>query len=252
MKARTVFLALAIGAAQLHAQPPARTYVLVHGAWGGSWAFRQVDSLLSASGHTVYRPSLTGLGERVHLAGPEVDLTTHVSDVVNTLLFENLRDVVLVGHSYAGMVVAGVAEQVPERIRHIVFIDAFVPEDGESVVTAARGTRVEPLVRRMVDSAKAGLMTPFWVKPKTPPPTDVPHPLKTFTEPLAIRNRASRRLPATYILTVAPGEAEAEDDFALFSRRAKSRGWAHYVLRADHIPERSAPTALVALLRRIP
>lgn len=252
MKRRIVFLSLALGAAQLHSQQSTRTYVLVHGAWGGSWAFRQVDSLLSASGHTVYRPSLTGLGERVHLASPDVDLKTHVSDVVNTLLFENLKDVVLVGHSYGGMVVAGVAEQVPERIRHIVFIDAIVPEDGESVVTAARGTKIEALVGGMVDSAKAGLMTPFWVTPKTPPPTDVPHPLKTFTEPLILRNPASRRLPATYILTVAPGAAEAEDDFALFSQRAKSRGWTHHVLRADHIPERSAPTALVDLLRRIP
>ncbi|HVE78464.1 MAG TPA: alpha/beta hydrolase [Gemmatimonadaceae bacterium] len=231
--------------------PAPRTYVLVHGAWGGGWAFRRLDSLLTAAGHVVHRPTLTGLGERAHLARPDVNLTTHVTDVVNLLLFEDLRDVVLVGHSYGGMVISGVAERAPERIRHLVFIDAFVPEDGESVATA-RGGRSTGLVDRMLAEAKDGMLVPAWVKPETPLPHDVPQPAATFTEPLALRSPAARRIPGTYILTVEPAAPEADDPFAPFSRRAKARGWRHHILAADHIPERSAPHPLAALLLGVP
>jgi pimeloyl-ACP methyl ester carboxylesterase len=245
-------LAFALAASPLAAQARPHTYVLVHGAWGGGWAFRTVDSMLTAAGHRVYRPTLTGLGERVHLGTPEVGLSTHVTDIVNVLLFENLRDVVLVGHSYGGMVVTGVADRVPERIRHLVFIDALVPEDGESLVTASRGTKLEGFARRSVDSAQSGFVVPAWATARSPRPTDVRQPVRTFTEPVSFRNPAARRLPGTYILTVAPGRAEAEDDFAAFGQRAKSRGWAYRVLRAGHVPERSAPSELTALLRQVP
>jgi ribulose-5-phosphate 4-epimerase/fuculose-1-phosphate aldolase/pimeloyl-ACP methyl ester carboxylesterase len=109
------------------------TYVLVHGAWGGSYGWRKVRPLLQSAGHTVFTPSLTGLGERVHLASPQVNLSTHIQDVCNTLFYEDLTDVILVGHSYGGMVVAGVADRMPERIKHLVFLDAFVPRDGQSL-----------------------------------------------------------------------------------------------------------------------
>ena len=236
----------------LAAQQPKHTYVLVHGAWGGGWTYRTLDSMLTAAGHRVYRPTLTGLGERVHLGTPDVGLSTHVTDIVNVLLFENLRDVVLVGHSYGGMVVTGVADRVPERIRHIVFVDALVPEDGESLLTAARGTRLEAFARRSVDSAQGGFIVPTWVTSRTPRPTDVRQPVRTFTEPVSFKNPAARRLPATYILTVEAGRAEADDDFAAFGKRAKSRGWTYRVLRANHLPERSAPKELTALLRAVP
>src|ERR1700748_2369717 len=96
------------------------TYVIVHGAWGGGWAFKEVDHLLSADGNTVYRPTLTGQGERVHLFTPDLDLNTHITDIVNVILYENLHNIVLVGHSYGGMVITGVADRVPDRIAHIV------------------------------------------------------------------------------------------------------------------------------------
>jgi pimeloyl-ACP methyl ester carboxylesterase len=252
VKTRTAFLALALAATPLAAQQPRHTYVFVHGAWGGGWAYRRVDSLLSAAGHRVYRPTLTGLGERVHLGRPDVGLSTHITDIVNVLLFEDLRDVVLVGHSYGGMVATGVADRVPERIRHLVFIDALLPEDGESLRTASRGTALEAFARRSVDSAQGGYVVPSWVRARARRPTDVRQPVLTFTEPVSFRNPAARRLPGTYILTVDAGKAESEDDFAAFSRRAKARGYTHYVLRANHIPERSAPNELVALLQRIP
>ena len=236
-----VSLVALLVASALGAQQSRHTYVLVHGAWGGGWTYRTVDSMLTAAGHRVYRPTLTGLGERVHLGTPDVGLSTHVTDIVNVLLFENLRDVVLVGHSYGGMVVTGVADKVPTRIRHLVFIDALVPEDGESLLTASRGTKLEGFARRSVESAQGGFIVPTWVTARAPRPTDVRQPVLTFTEPVSFKNPAARRLPATYILTVESGRAETDDDFAAFGQRAKSRGWGYRVLRANHVPERSAP-----------
>jgi pimeloyl-ACP methyl ester carboxylesterase len=238
--------ALASSAAADAASGPT-TYVIVHGAWGGGWAFRKVDALLTARGHKVYRPTLTGQGERVHLATPEVDLSTHVLDVVNMILFEELRDVVLIGHSYGGMVISGVAQKVPDRIRRLVYLDAFVPEHGESVMTASPGREGRSsFLGRMT---KDGFVVPPWVKPDQAVPKDVPHPLKTFTETIALENEAARRLPATYILTI---EAGAEvDDFSPYAERAKARGWDMRRLQADHNPQWSAPEALVEMLHEV-
>lgn len=233
--------------AQVSAQAP-RTFVLVHGAWGGGWAFRRVDSVLTANGQRVYRPTLTGLGERAHLASAEVGLGTHIMDVVNAILYEDLRDLVLVGHSYGGMVISGVAERIPSRVSRLVFIDAFVPEDGESLMTASRGTPVASFVDRVVKEARAGMMMPDWTVAPQDPPTASPQPVKTFTEPVTFRNAAARRIPGTYILTVEG--PEKEDDFAPFAERARSRGWTQIVMRANHVPERSAPIELAQILLR--
>jgi pimeloyl-ACP methyl ester carboxylesterase len=220
--------------------PPTRqkTYVIVHGAWGGGWTFRQVEDLLRMQGHRVYRPTLTGLGERVHLATREVGLRTHVADVVNILLFENLKEVILVGHSYGGMVISGVADRVPERIRRLVYLDAFVPEDGESVMT------IPPFAERsgwLKSMTRDGFIVPAWAKPELPFPKDVPQPEKTFTEPVSLKNPAARKLPATYILTLEPGAQT--DDFMPFAERAKARGWTVLQMTADHNPQQSAPEA---------
>ena len=109
------------------------TYVLVHGGWHGGWCWKRVTPYLRNSGHTVYTPTLTGLGERSHLASPEINLSIHIQDILNVLIYEYLTDVVLVGHSYSGMVIAGVADRVPERVTGLVYLDAFVPEDGQSL-----------------------------------------------------------------------------------------------------------------------
>ena len=121
--------------------PSKPTIVIVHGAWGGAWAFKKVDAMLRQKGFDVYRPQLTGQGDRVHLARPDIGLNTHIDDVVNMILYEDLHDIILVGHSYGGMVITGVADRVPDRIRRLVYDDAFAPNDGESVMslTAARG-----------------------------------------------------------------------------------------------------------------
>ena len=106
------------------------TFVLVPGMWLGGWAWRDVAETLRAAGHSVYPVTLTGLGERIHLGGPQVTLDTHIADVVNLLRYEEVRDVVLAGHSYAGTVITGVADQVPERIRRLVYVDTWPFPDG--------------------------------------------------------------------------------------------------------------------------
>jgi pimeloyl-ACP methyl ester carboxylesterase len=113
------------------------TFVLVHGGGHGGWCYKKVARLLRAAGHDVYAPTLTGLGERRHLLGPHVDLDLHITDVVETLVYEDLSDVVLAGHSYGGMVITGVADRVPERIRELVYLDAAHPLDGQSLADNA-------------------------------------------------------------------------------------------------------------------
>jgi pimeloyl-ACP methyl ester carboxylesterase len=113
-------------------------YVLVHGAWTGAHGFRHVRRALRSHGHEVFTPSLTGIGERVHLVNPQIDLTTHVQDVVNVVLYEDLQDVVLLGFSYGGAVVTGTLDHIGSRIRELVYLDAFVPRHGEPRATSAQ------------------------------------------------------------------------------------------------------------------
>ena len=113
-------------------EPPDKvTFVLVHCAFGGGWAWKYVAPLLRQRGHTVYTPTLTGLGERVHLGCPDVNLDTHIEDIVDVLIYEDLHDVILVGWSYGGMVVTGVLDRLPERLAHVVYLDGEVPCDGD-------------------------------------------------------------------------------------------------------------------------
>jgi pimeloyl-ACP methyl ester carboxylesterase len=224
-----------------------KTFVIVHGAWGGGWAFRQVDDLLSAQGHKVYRPTLTGQGERVHLASLDVGLDTHIQDVVNTILFEELQDVVMVGHSYGGMVVTGAADRIPERIEHLIYLDAFIPQDGESVITSRSKNSKKP---DWVKNAKDGFLVPNWVDPDKPAPKDVPHPFKTMTDPIVLKNPDRLRIPTSYILTVDPGKKAEDDTFFPSAERAKKLGWPVYRMQADHNPQWSAPQDLVTMLNK--
>ncbi len=218
------------------------TYILVHGAWGGGWAFKTVDRLLSADGSTVHRPTLTGLGEKHHLAQPEVGLDTHITDIVNLILWEDLHDVVLMGHSYGGMVITGVIDRVPDRIKRAVYLDAILPENGENV----QGDR--PPTAFKIEN---GFIIPPWVTdPLSPPPHDVPHPVKTFTDPIVLRQpAAAAQIPTTYILTVDEGHAPADDQFFRFYERAKARKWETVVMTGDHNVQWSRPEELARLIR---
>lgn len=221
-------------------------YVIVHGAWGGSWAFKKVDSLLTEKGCIVYRPSLTGQGERVHLASIDIGLSTHIKDVVNLILYEDLHDVILVGHSYGGMVVTGVADSLPGRIRKLIYLDAFVPDNGENMLSIA-GSR-EIWFRQMNVN---GFAIPPWVPASKLPPKDVPHPFKTFTDSIILKNKLRLNIPTTYILTVAKGTSSKDDDFASQADRAKKKSWQVLQLEADHNPQWSVPEALVEMLNKI-
>jgi pimeloyl-ACP methyl ester carboxylesterase len=229
----------------MHSTP--LSFVLVHGAWSGGWDWKNVERNLRARGHDVYRATLTGLGERAHLASPEVNLSPHIADVVNAILFEDLHDVVLVGHSYAGMVISGVNDRIPERIRCQVFIDALLPDDGESAkdVISARLTSSEPPV------PVNGLLPPTWHVPPEPP-HDVPHPAKTFSEPVSLKSLAGQKVPAVYILLIDANKMLQEDSFYNSYVRAQQRGWETWTFESDHNIQRSHLPELVEMLEKAP
>ncbi len=219
------------------------TFVLVHGAWGGGWDWKHVDDLLTADGYKVYRPTLTGLGEHSNLASTNIDLDTHIQDIVNVILWENLHDVVLVGHSYGGMVITGVADRIPDRIKHVIYVDALLPNNGEDVNSIIAKNILKPI--------KDGFITAPWVMGNLPPPHDVLMPANTFSEPITLTNQdVAIKLPTTYILTVDPGNTPPQDDFYPFYVRAQERGWPAWIMEGDHNVQRSHPVELVHLFEQ--
>ena len=228
-------------------------YVLVHGAWGGAHGFRKVRGPLRAAGHEVFTPSLTGIGERAHLTSPQVCLTTHITDVVNTVLYEDLHDIVLLGFSYGGFVVTGALEHIGDRVRHLVYLDAFVPEDGDSVVGvggiggAGRGVTglgrdwlVPPVAREFDDPAEAA-----WAGVRR-----TPHPVGCFTEPVRLA-RPLEEFPFTRTYIKATGEPRPASGgpFWVAADRAKaSPAWRYREIATNHMIASNRPEELVGLL----
>jgi len=237
---------LALAGCQTRPAPPAAyTYVLVHGAWGGGWDWKPVAQRLGADGHTVYRATLTGQGERSHLASTNVDLGTHIQDVVNLILWEDLHEVLLVGHSYGGMVITGVADRIPDRIKHLIYIDALLPQNGDSVNSLTASRPRHPV--------KDGWIPPVWVTGNPPPPHDVTMSALSFSQPIVLTNQpVARRIPTTYILTVDPGKTPEQDDFYDSYVRARSYGWAVEIMPGDHNVQRSHIPDLVRRLEQAP
>ena len=221
------------------------TFVLVHGAWHGGWCWRFVRPLLS--GHEVYAPSLTGLGERKHLAHAGVDLETHIADVVSLLEMEDLRNVVLVGHSYGGMVITGAADRTPERIARLVYLDAFVPENGKCALDYVVPERA---ARMREEGTKAGDITPpplsLWGIAKQEhidfiKPREARHPFGTMVQRIRLTGAAAR-LPKTFIYCSSPATGSF-DQFAAKYRDAPN--WKFFELPTGHdamilMPERVA------------
>lgn len=245
--AALIALAVVVLAPAAESAPKSPVLVSVHGAWAGGWQIKKVAPLLEAKGWKVYRPTLPGLGEHHHLATPAISLDDHIQDIVNLILFEDLHDVILLGHSYGGMVITGVADRIPERIGRLVYLDAFLPLDGESVMKGRMSGA--DWIEKMI---KDGMIVPAWVTPDKPLPKDVPHPFKTFTDAIVLRNPAAARLPATYILTVDPGKKPEEDSFFPFYVRAKERGAPAVIMEADHVPQWRLPEATADLLLTLP
>jgi pimeloyl-ACP methyl ester carboxylesterase len=223
------------------------TFLVVHGAWSAGWAWKKMRPLLRARGHELFTPTHTGLGERAHLASPDIDLETHIADNLGVLEFEDLRGVILIGHSYGGMVATGVADRARERIAKLVYIDAFAPKEGDSVFSLTPERR-----KAMTDAAIDG-----WKLPANPMPPDTPQadqdwavprrrpqPIKTFEQPLRLHN-GELTLPRHYIFCTRDGR------FRRHYERARSEGWGHLEIDASHNPHITAPEVLAEILDRI-
>jgi len=220
-----------------------QTIVIVHGAWAGAWQFARIEPFLREAGYDVRRVTLTGLGERSHLVHSDIGLETHLEDVLNVIRFENLNDIVLLGHSYGGMVITGVADRMPERVRRLIYLDAMIPESGESAADI-----MGPNAQKLLANTQDGLVPAWWVKPGKPYPIDVPHPAKTFTDKLVLTRDVATEIAATYILTVEDGKAAADDDFIPFAQRAEKHGWPVIQMSGDHNPHWRQPKETAAVI----
>lgn len=226
------------------------TFVLVHGAWAGGVVWRQLAPRLRMAGHEVYAPTLTGIGERKHLLSREIDLDTHIQDVLGVIEDEDLSDIVLVGHSYGGMVISGVADRVPGQVASLVYLDAFVPENGQSLfsllptdrrpaVVPGAGWLVAP-----IPSAGFGLKRPevvaLWEGKSEP------QPLATFTQPVQLTGGIGRIKQKMYIL--------ATDDPAHFMRfydkLKNDPGWTVHTLPCTHFIQLEMPDELTTILMK--
>jgi len=229
------------------------TYVLVHGGWVGGWFWRRLAPLLGAAGHEVLRPTLTGLGERSHLSSPAITLDTHARDVVNVLEFEDLREVILVGHSYSGMVITAAAEASAARVAQMVYLDAFVPRDGETLADLL-GPDMTAAFVYLAESEGEGWRIPLpfpleafgfsradvaWMSPRM---SD--QPLRTMTEPVRLGGGNAERLPRTFIAC----NRGATGLFAESARRARGAQWQFYDLDVPHGAAVTDPRAVADLL----
>ena len=231
------------------------TFVLVHGAWHGSWCWARVRRALQALGHDVFTPTLTGVGERAHLLSPAVNLDTHIDDVANLIRWEGLSKVVLCGHSYAGAVIAGVADRAPDSIAALVYLDAFVLESGQSLhdtlppeqralqLELARdvgdGWKVPPIPAEVFNVNEADRA---WVDRQC-----TMQPLATFQQPLTLNGRFSTPRNTTFILAAG----FEGSPFPPFYQRARALGWATMTVPCGHDVMLDRPQELTDVLAGI-
>lgn len=241
------------GAGALSAAPADRKiYVLVHGAWHGGWCWRYVQERLEAAGHRVFAPSLTGLGDRVHLRNPDVNLSTHVTDIVNLFEFEDLRDVILVGHSYAGHVVSWVADKVKDRISHVVYLDAVLPTDGkaflppgvgESRVGVSKDGYLMEVSTMEFLGIPAGHPLYDWVESKL-----VEHPLPTLMETVVYKNDGPAGLPKTFVRCTQNERMASGAADPVFAMADADPEWAYVTLDTGHDLMVTAPQETAEIL----
>jgi pimeloyl-ACP methyl ester carboxylesterase len=231
------------------------TYVLVHGAWHGGWCWRRVADRLQAAGHRVFTPTLTGVAERAHLMRPDLSVEDFLLDVGGLILVEELRDVILVGHSFGGRTVSLVADRMAGFLRHLVYLDAGLPVNGQShldgLPPAIRETRLAAAVPANngvrclppPSAADLGVTDPAdaaWVERRM-----TPQPFSTFTTPIHLRHPLGNGRPVTYIRCTDPAYAP----MAASAERAKATpGWSYVELATGHDAMVTAPDALTAIL----
>lgn len=234
------------------------TFVLIHGAWHGGWCWRLVSELLVARGHRVFAPTLTGHGERKHLLGAVTSLEVPIADIENLIDAEELQDVVLVGHSYGGLVASGVADRKADALRAVVFLDSLLVENGESAfdvlppaVVADRMAAVEASGQTLgiPIPGLAGMGIPedhplgAWVQRRL-----TPHPLATYRTPLTLRHPLGNGLPCTYVHCAKP----SYDPLAPVRERVRQKsGWGWETLDSGHDAMVLDPALLAALLERL-
>jgi pimeloyl-ACP methyl ester carboxylesterase len=231
------------------------TFVLVHGAWQGGWAWSRLAPLLEAEGHPVYAPTLTGLAERAAQLSRDVDLSTHIEDISRLIIAEDLSDIVLVGHSYGGMVVSGVTERAGDRIKSFIVLDGFVPEDGKamrdywpsSVVSwldkeaeKSGGVSVPPLSAEVLAVAKEN--REFVDAHATP------QPYGTFNEAIRLSGARERIVNKSYIR--APGFRSHPFD-GMVKRVQAAPGWRLATIDSGHMPMLDTPEKLAELLTQM-
>lgn len=243
-------------------------YILVHGAWHGAWCWDKVVPLLQAAGHHAYTPTLTGLGEQAALLAPGIGLDTHIQDVVNLIETKDLQHVILVGHSYSGMVITGVADRVPDRLAHLVYLDAVIPHDGQSMADIAHvGTMLRHNAKRKGDGwrvnppmeGRLGRGGLFGVT-EEPDLSLVrskvtPQPLETFIQPVHIAHKdLVDAIPHTFIECTRRGLAVWLLRKAFMRRMLplNETGWNRRALPTGHDAMIIAPQALAHLLLEIP
>ena len=229
-------------------------YLLVHGAWEGGWYWRPVAERLRGAGHQVFTPTLTGLGERAHLLSREVDLDTHIEDVCAVLHYEELSDIVLCGHSYGGMVITGVAERAAELIASIVYLDAFLPEDGQCLLDLALPERRAQLLERAESRGEGWRVPPIaaadWgvTEPAERDWIDrlcVDHPLATLRQPLCHSDRHLGIARKTYVLATA---YDPSPFHAFAARTGEDPAWRQRTIACHHMLGISAPGAVSEIL----
>lgn len=219
------------------------TFVLVHGAWHGGWCWERVARLLRRQGHEVFAPTLTGLCETSHLASPAINLDTHIADVVNEIMWKELDDIVLVGHSYGGMVVTGVAEQAADRVASIVYLDAFLPNDGQSLYDIVGGAH----------PSSGGIVAPLpaeffavndqdrsWVDRMTTAQSEA-----TFNQPLAVTGAVEQIGKKTYVRALQG----AIPPFAIiYDRLQRDPSWSCCEIDCGHDVMIDKPEAIAEIL----
>jgi len=220
-------------------------FVLVHGAWHGGWCWRRVADRLVARGHRVFTPTLTGVGERSHLLAPGVNLSTHILDIANLIRWEELSDVVLCGHSYAGMVVTGVADAAPEKIRTLVYLDAFVPQNGQSVIDLQPPGRTAPSDGIAVPPLP---LSAFGVSPEKAAPYEgrrMPHPTACFTQTIKLSGGIERVRDRVYIYLNEPHPTTFTQ---FYEKYRDAPGWHAYTMPCTHLVQLDMPEELTRLL----
>lgn len=234
-----------------------KDFVLVHGAWHGGWCYARVAEILRARGHRVFTPTLTGVGERSHLAGLGViNCSTHIQDIVNVIHWEQLNDVVLCGHSYGGLVVGAVADRIPDRIASLVYLDAAIPENGKSLFDLNNMPELNAAVLNAT-AAFGGHMTPpfpaaaMGINAADESMVDAlctPHPLASFCERIALTGAHTRIAMKAYVLATG---WQGSPNHAHHARVKDDKGWATFEIPCGHDVMLDAPERLAEILLEV-